>query len=167
MPNGYTINISGIEETCAALDQLPKGIVVGGYAKALRKGISVIESAIEAKTPIQLRNSGGDLVVEGGELKAAIKSTVDVDPGGKGGDAGITFGNQTHIANFVEYGHRMVGHKPGKKQVGQVPAHPFIRPAFDATAEKAIDVFAESLAETVENGDIGKVTFELPVPKIA
>ena len=50
---------------------------------------------------------------------------------------------------WVEYGHAMVGHRPGKKDLGTIPPHPFMRPGFDASADAAVDAFAESLAATL------------------
>ena len=53
---------------------------------------------------------------------------------------------------FVEFGHRIVPRAKGqstraarKKAAGQVPARPFMRPAFEATKAKAAQVIADRL----------------------
>jgi HK97 gp10 family phage protein len=58
-------------------------------------------------------------------------------------------------AHLVEFGHRLVkggksriklgGIEGGGKVVGFVPAHPFLRPAFDANAQRALDVYNETM----------------------
>ena len=66
---------------------------------------------------------------------------VTVDENALGVDASVGFGGkQGHIANEVEYGHVMVTHLPDKRDVGHVPAHPFMRPAFDASADQALSL---------------------------
>jgi len=41
----------------------------------------------------------------------------------------------------------MVTHKPGLKDVGTVEPHPFMRPAFEAAAERAMQAFGDVLQE--------------------
>jgi hypothetical protein len=64
-----------------------------------------------------------------------------------------------HVARFVEWGHRMTRGK-GKNSVvlkvrkngvelEDVPAHPYIRPAFDANEDVAFEATAESLATDI------------------
>ncbi len=131
------------------LTRLPRDIVLGGYNRALHAAADVIEAELDLRTPVQIALAGGDLVVEGGRLKESIVSVVTLDSNYRGGMVEIGFGKLGYIANFVEYGHRMVTHKPGSKEVGFVPAYPFMRPAAEAAAEPAIDAFAKSLAQTV------------------
>jgi HK97 gp10 family phage protein len=132
-------------------ENAPKILQLAAYQKALQAGANVFMDELEAKTPIQLRLSGGDLFVEGGNLKAAIMSVVTLDTGARGGMAQVGFGKLGRVANWVEYGHRMVGHKPGKKAQGNVPAHPFMRPAFDASVDRAVEAFAKSIENAVRN----------------
>jgi hypothetical protein len=84
-------------------------------------------------------------------LVDALMAEVEVDLNAKGGSASVGFGKLGYIANMVEYGHVMVTHAPGKKVVGFVPPHPFMRPAFESSAEPAIAAFAASMTETVKN----------------
>jgi len=141
MADEFSITISGIEETCAMLDKAPRNIVKAAYARALTAAAVPVVEALEARTP-----------VEHGDLKAAVVTDVAIDAVGKGGFASIGFGKEGHVANFVEYGHRMVTHKPNKRTVGAVIAHPFMRPAAAASAEAAVDAFCESVRESMGAG---------------
>jgi HK97 gp10 family phage protein len=141
MANQLTVKITGIAEVQKMLAEAPKNIVMLGFGRALNAGINVIAAAVAERVP-----------VKEGELAAALVTEVVVDANARGGIASVGFGKMGHRANWVEYGHRMVTHKPGKKQVGDVPAHPFMRPAADASADAAIDAFAETLAATLKQG---------------
>ena len=154
--SGYTI--TGLRETLDMLENLPKNIVLGGFSKALHAAGSIMEAEVEKRTPIRLEIDGGDLVVSGGALKSDVYHEVTLDSNYRGGVAIVSFRKYSHIANWVEYGHRMIGHKPGKRQLsgprtpdGMVRPNPFIRPAFEASKDRAIDAFARSIAETVHN----------------
>ncbi|MBZ5621457.1 MAG: hypothetical protein LAQ69_22435 [Acidobacteriia bacterium] len=141
--------VEGLEETLSMLDGLPKALVLGGYNKAFHAAAGVIERELDARVPIRLEYEGKDLMVAGGALKGALMFIVTLDSNYRGGIVAVGFGKLGYIANFVEYGHRMVTHKPGLKEVGFVPAYPFMRPAADAAHEPSVDAFARSLAGTV------------------
>lgn len=132
------IKITGLEDVQRYLDEAPQNVVRKGFQKALAASIGVLKGELQLRTP-----------VDRGELRAAIRSRVKVDSDARGGIASLGFGKQSHVANWVEYGHRMVGHKPGKKLIGQVPAHPFVRPTFDAAADRAVEAFAASFSDSV------------------
>lgn len=138
MADGDFIDIRGIEETIRELERAPERIVKGAFARALTASAAVIMKAVNPRTP-----------VEHGDLKAALTFDVAIDSQGRGGVAKIGFGKLGWKARLVEYGHRMIGHKPGKKQSGQVTAHPFMRPALETSAEEAIEAFRVSLEESV------------------
>lgn len=139
MSDEMSIEITGIQEVQHLLDTAPERIVKHAFAKSLAAAAVPVVQELQMRTP-----------VEHGDLKAHIMTDIAIDANGKGGSAAVGFGREGHKALWVEFGHRMVGHKPGKKQVGQVPAHPFIRPAFDASANKAIEAFSETLLESLQ-----------------
>lgn len=141
---GALVTMTGLGDVQKLLRESPKHIVVVGYAKALNAGAVVIEQTLQVMTPESGIDRENRL-----PLAESIVIEVEVDTEGKGGVAEVGFGANGYIANMVEYGHRMVTHAPGKKQVGDVPAHPFIRPAFDQSAEAAIAAFAASIEQTV------------------
>lgn len=134
------VKVTGIEEVCAMLTAAPKGVVRLAYGKALAAAAVPIVEALEAHTP-----------EETGALKAAIVSDIALDAEGKGGTLSVGFsGKQGHVANFVEYGHRMIGHKPKKKDLGEVKPHPFMRPAANDSADEAIEAFAGSVEQSLK-----------------
>jgi len=145
------MSVSGIEEVNKMLTEVPKVVVARGFVKALEASINVFATELEFKTPVQLKEEGGELIVEGGDLKGSIKTQVRLDSALRGGTAGVGYGSRTYIANWVEYGHRAVGHKPDKKllKIGRVKAHPFIRPTFDAKANAAVEAFGDTLVNVL------------------
>ena len=134
------ITVTGLNECVQMMEDAPGNIVALGYARATNAAMNVVAEAVISRTP-----------VEHGDLAKALVINVKVDPppSAKGGAAELGFGKQDHIAMWVEYGHAMVGHRPGKKDLGTIPPHPFMRPGFDASADAAVDAFAESLAATL------------------
>jgi len=74
-----------------------------------------------------------------------------------------------HVARWVEYGHRMIRggrsrllpngktRGPGK-QIGFVDAHPFIRPAYEATRQEVISTICTTLTTELEKAGNTKGT---------
>lgn len=93
-------------------------------------GAEVIRAEVEDRAPRKTGVLAGDIQKE---VKKQTKSRVEVHIGpGKKGWYGA----------LVEDGHAIV--VKGEK-VGDVPPHPFIRPAFDAKTEEAYRVFESEL----------------------
>lgn len=130
------IEIEGVEEVAQMLQTLPKHVVASGFLKAGQAAGKVIKDAVAARTPEKT-----------GDMKAALMMEVELDSDFRGVNVEIGFGKQGYKANFVEYGHRMVGHQPEQKDLGTVEPHPFMRPAAEVSAEGAIDMFSETLME--------------------
>jgi hypothetical protein len=144
--------IEGIEETARMLEQAPRQVVVSGYTKALEASAEVVMAELWPRVPINAKAAMGAAHGGHGALVTGLDYDIFIDPQARGGVAEVGFGNLGHIALWVEYGHRRVGHgksKKARKELGEVPAYPFMRPAIEASAEAAIDAFAGSLAETV------------------
>lgn len=68
-------------------------------------------------------------------------------------------GEPAATAHLVEYGHRVATAKTGKLKkkmggdaaaVGDVPAHPFMRPAWEASKEQALPRLAKLLGRAIE-----------------
>ena len=132
--------VTGLKECIEMVEEAPRNIVMLGYARALAAGIYVIAEAVVSRAP-----------VETGDMAKALVINVEINQTSLNGMAEMGFGKQDHVAMWVEYGHRMVGHRPGKKVLGDVPPHPFMRPGFDASAEAAIGAFIESLSATLKS----------------
>jgi hypothetical protein len=137
---GEVVVITGIEEVQRMLTEAPKNIVMLGYGRALNAGINVLATAIIARTPVKK-----------GDLAKALVTNVVVDSQGRGGHAEVGFsGKQGHVANWLEYGHVMRGHRPKRKLLGTVAPHPFMRRAADTAGDAAVEAFADSLAATLK-----------------
>jgi len=138
--------VEGIEETCDALTRLPGLMVAHCFQKALRSAAEVIVAEIQARTPI-----GDDIWnFDEPKLRDSLVTEITLDSEFRGGIAEIGFGKVGYRALWVEYGHEMVGHRPDKKKLGFVDAHPFIRPAFDACENRAIDAFVDTFVQEME-----------------
>jgi HK97 gp10 family phage protein len=146
------LQITGLEQVQRALADLPAQIVTKAYARALDRAAGVIAAEVEERAPER----------DDGLLKDSIVVSVEVATDRRGATATVGYsGAQDEsgypadlLALWTEYGHRMIGHQPGKKPLagpntpdGLVVPHPFMRPAFEASSERAIEVFQEVLVE--------------------
>ena len=137
---GVGMQVTGLDECIEMMEDAPKNIVMLGYGRALTAAMYVVAEAVVSRAP-----------VETGEMVKGLVVEVKVDSSARGGIAEMGFGKQGHVAMWVEYGHHMVGHKPGKKYLGfDVQPHPFMRPSFDASADQAVEAFAASLSNTLK-----------------
>jgi HK97 gp10 family phage protein len=149
---------------------MPMGLETAGYAemserfellrqamreKAVRSGVraagNVILKAIEERAPILDAKSANSTALEPGSLKDDLRVrigrvdkdgfiTAEIGPSAK----------TSHVARWVEWGHRMVkgGYSkllasgktrgPGHALKEDVPPHPFIRPGFEASQGEAL-----------------------------
>jgi hypothetical protein len=145
--------VDGIEECCADLLRLKPAGCGAAVTRGLHAAGEVIEREIDIRTPTRTLRIGGDRDYP--SLVTQLETRVTLDSGFRGGSAEIGFhGFAATVAEWNEFGHRMVGHVPGKKNLGSVPAHPFMRPGADAAEEPAVEAFIgavnESLAEFSE-----------------
>ena len=137
------ITITGLEQVQRRLREAPSLLVAKAMHTALDRGIGVIAAEVEALTP-----------EDTGDLKEHVITRVEIDVQNRGGSAAVGFASTPHertgrasdaVALWVEMGHRMVSHDG--KEIGHVPPHPFMRTAFTVAADRAIEVFAETLIE--------------------
>lgn len=136
--------IQGLEQLRAKLRAAGPELATRCLEKALKEGGAVIENAMRVQT--------GKHVVTG-ELLADLHTEVAISSDGLSGQAKIGFGKQGYVARFVEFGHRIVGHgllKKDRKENGHVPAHPFMRPAFDESKAAAKETVVKVLSEGVK-----------------
>ena len=132
------IKVDGLEETFALLKDAPRNLVARGFRRGLQAAGNVIGAELAKRTPQRE-----------GKLIRSIKTDITLDSQFRGGEVDINFGAQGYKAAWVEYGHRMVGHKPGKKLLGEVAPHPFMRPAANAAGGAAVDAFEAELEQTI------------------
>ena len=154
------LTLTGVADTRKVLQLMQERVANQGVRKAVRAGANVIREAIEQLTPVQAGRNLGSNSLEPGELQADIGVRMKTKDGNP--TAIIGPGPKTaHVAGMVEYGHRAVtgGYSrvqgfgrvrgPGKI-VGNVPAHPFIRPAFESSVAPAREAFTEEIAKQVK-----------------
>lgn len=148
MNNGITVR--GIPEVTRNLEEFPKLLVMSCFAKALSRAIAVFEAELRATCPeADYETTSSE---EYGTLLENLMSTVEIDSGGRGGRARVGFGKKSMVALWLEYGHRKVTHSG--KDIGFVPANPFMRRAFAAVAERAVEVFVEEVKAFMQQGSI-------------
>lgn len=142
------ITVAGLEDVQQMLAEAPRVVVASGFLKAASAAGSVIQERLLEATP---ERDEGERNEDDAHLIDSSVVEITLDSRYRGVQVKVGFGKLGHRALWVEYGHVLLGHKPGKKRLGDVLAHPFMRPAADASAESAIAAFANSLAETVRN----------------
>ena len=159
MADGLEITFEGVPEFSRMMQELAGPAVERIVRHAVREGGRVVQAAITDAAPVRDELPSGTALPVGA-LKNDIIVKVRKEPDGSI-SAYIEPGSKTlHIARLVEYGHRLVrggrssqrggilGQSyvgPGRV-VGEVPAHPFIRPAFEASEEAAQDAIAMDIA---------------------
>lgn len=153
-----SIEVTGLKEVQNMLDSLSKKVGDKCIRTALKAGAVVEQAAIVERTPV--KDSTGGMLPDG-----ALKSDIEIhfrrDSNGIQ-TAVISPGKYTKfVATLVEHGHRLVrgGYNklnkktgiergPGK-HVGNVPPHPFVRPAFEASRQAVLDTIITTLKSEV------------------
>jgi HK97 gp10 family phage protein len=148
MADGLEITVTGLSELDAAMADLGSGDAVEQVCRrALREGGNVMKAAIAANAPVRPDLPSGTALPPGA-LQSDITVTVSKDSDNSF-SAWIEPGKFTrHVARFVEYGHELI-HGKNRKAVGDVRAHPYIRPAFDANEDLAVDAVSESISRDI------------------
>lgn len=150
------IRVDGIADVKKALADLDVKVRVKAMKKALEAAGIPMKAAVIERVPTK-EEVGGKLPV--GAMKNDVRLRVTQDDGQL--MAVIEFGGLTfYVARWVEYGHRLVkgGYSSVKRgklrgsghQIGDVEAHPFIRPAFEATKKASFDAFVEQLRKELQ-----------------
>jgi len=168
MPDdGITIEIQGLKELQAKLDALTTKQADRCIRKALRAGGLIEKAAVEERAPVKDEPGG---ILPAGALKADITLRTLKDKQDGSISAIVEPGWATlHVARWVEWGHRQVrggryrllpnGKTLGHGHViGEVDAHPFIRPAYEATRQEATNVICTTLAAELEKAASTKGT---------
>jgi HK97 gp10 family phage protein len=160
MPDdGITIQIDGLVELQAKLEELKTTAAESCIRKALRAGALYEKDALETAAPVRPDLPSGTALPP-----HALENDITISVNKISDDnfiATIGPGRATaQAARLVEYGHRLVTggrSKTGKsgksvgpgKQVGTVPAHPWIRPTWESTENEVTRIVTDTLAEEV------------------
>src|ERR1700761_1656564 len=145
--DGLEITFEGLSAFNSNMTELAGPGIERIVRRAMREGGRVVQAAITEAAPVRPSLPSGTALPVGA-LKNDIEVHVIKEQDGSI-SALIAPGKLTqHVARWVEYGHEMVvGGRKGKgKSVGRVEAHPFIRPAFEASESAAQDAIAMSIA---------------------
>lgn len=163
MPEEFSIHVSGIEEIYANLDTLPTRVIKYALAKALAAAAVPVIEALRARTPVRETPGGKDAMPPGFMLRS-LMSYIEIDKDGRGGSVQVGYGRQGAVARLVEYGHRIIAHGATRedrklnylwKKLGDVPPHPFMRPAAAESLDEAIYAFCEALSVAIDEAGAG------------
>lgn len=137
-------SVSGMDELNRELERIASEVGRKALAPALGAAAAVIADAVRIGAQAHSRT---------GKMAAAVEIGIEMSSDGQRGEADIGFGDQAAIAMHVEFGHREITESGA--DVGQVPAHPFIRPAFDSSKDEAVNAFTQTFTDRVAS-DLGK-----------
>ena len=124
------MKVEGGDKIARRLQMLAEEVAREHMRECALAGAEVIRAEAATLAPRKTGTLAGDIQKE---VKKQTKSRVDVHIGP---------GKEGWYGRLVEDGHAIV--VAGKK-VGDVPPHPFMRPAFDAKTDEAYDAFAAEL----------------------
>lgn len=133
------INISGIDEVEALLRNAPERLVRQAFRRALSAATVPVVQNLKPRIPERT-----------GDLKQHLETKISIHADGLSGVARIGFGSEGWRARLVELGHRMIGHGPENKEIGEVSAHPFMGPAASASGDAAIEAFTDSMRDSLQ-----------------
>lgn len=156
--------LTGFKELADALRELPDDISKNVLRSAVGAGAAVVR--VEAKNNALAMKRTGTLArsiyqKQIRELSGPEKQTFYVGArfGKKKrfGKKGKDLSNEAYYARFVELGHFS---RPSKKGAGGrvvwVPAHPFLRPAFDVRKDQAVEAIGAKISERLLKIKVGK-----------
>lgn len=129
----FSIEVEGLEETLAALDALEFDLAQRVIQPSLAAASVPVVQAVAERTPVL-----------SGDLLEHLKVTIKMDKAEKGGTASIGFPGREAKAAWIENGHRIVGHEPDLKELGQTEPKPFVRPAYEESSQAAVDAFVKT-----------------------
>ena len=124
------MKVEGGDKIARKLQMMAEEVARTHMRECALAGAEVIRAEAATLAPRKTGTLAGDIQKE---VKKQTKSRVDVHIGP---------GKEGWYGRFVEDGHAIV--VAGKK-VGDVPPHPFMRPAFDAKTGEAYDAFEAEL----------------------
>jgi HK97 gp10 family phage protein len=138
----FALKLQGGAELAAKLETLPTRVANKVIRQSLRIGTKIILAETVAKAPVNT-----------GLLKKTLKVRAMKRRRNQIGVQVITEGGfyqgKAFYGAFLEFGHKAGPRKLGNKRQ-QVPAKPFIKPAFDAVKEQAASVILQAMKQGIE-----------------
>jgi HK97 gp10 family phage protein len=156
------VTVSGLDELGEQLEQLDLALQKRILFASLKSAGEVFLAPMKERCPVSVdavaESTNTTRLVQGAlrrDLKVRAKAdraapTVYVGPGKD------TF----HVARWIENGFDLTTHgrKRQRRVIRHIKATPFIRPAFDANTEKAVEAFANALNDGLQAELGGKFT---------
>jgi HK97 gp10 family phage protein len=157
----YDYEIRGFSELATKMEAAAREVGERRTKRMVLAGARVFKREMVSRAPVLDKKTANSTSLEPGALKKNIRiamlkketiPTAIVGPGTK----------TDYVARFVEYGHRMVSGGqshvlPGGKTRGpgtaseiDVPAHPFIRPAFESAQGEAEQAMIKDFDQPIE-----------------
>ncbi len=139
------VSITGLEELNQRLDKmrndLARRLLVEAMKKSLKGMLNRAESMVNIGKPVDLFGRPRKT----GRLKGGFKIIKVKDPDPY--SLNVNLINTAYTARWVEYGHRLLRRDRNGKKVprkpGFVRARPFMRPAFEAHKQEAVDTLSK------------------------
>lgn len=132
---GLTIKFQGLEQMREKFLAMATEARVNTLAKAVPPAADIVLGSMREKVP----------VVSGGLKKSLEMEIVERAPG----RLIVAMKTPAPHWHLVEFGHRMVGPKPDKKEGGTVGPKPFIRPAFDETRTAMKNEIRDNIRDSI------------------
>lgn len=172
MPDQITVEVRGLAQLGRALQSIPAVLATRVMREALHAAGDVMAAAAEATAPVLSGELKSDIIVKVHVSGGLDSNYVLVGPGYDRGSLRVrgvrrnrrgaleadvdTTDSPGIYGGFVEEGHAI------EFGNGEVPPHPWLRPAFEASKEEAVEVFAtyvraglEAIAAAVNAGEGG------------
>ena len=128
------------EGVTAMFDDLSNRMKKRAIRAGLKAAIDIVEAEILPNTP-----------VNDGILKENAVTHVRTNGNKIMGMATFGYGGQSREALLVEYGHKVVGHEPDKKELGSEEPKPWIMPGWDKAMPAALEAFEDAISVEVVN----------------
>lgn len=137
-----SFKVQGLDAVLKKLARIPNDVEKKVKRRAFKKSLGEIEQVAKQLVPV---GTGGNRQ-DSKRLKDGFKIRTRTK---KGFLIGELINNRPH-AHLKELGFFHTGHKPLKKVGKYVPPKPFLRPATDQKAERAIEIFAEEVEKMLK-----------------
>lgn len=139
------------------MDRLKGDALKQANRKALRQVGTLYQQAIQERAPVRSEGHAGNALPPGA-LKDDVRVYVHIADDAKADTdtSRVTIGpgkKTAHVAKWIEEGHE---NPKAQKGLKRTPAHPYIRPAADATEQKAIETYQAVMTaelQQVMNGE--------------
>ncbi len=138
---------SGFDKLSAHLQAIRRELTGPAQERMVRAGAKVFKRGMVERTPILKPGTEGKTSLPPMAMKQGIGITVRKKRGGAEASIGPRGKDLKFKAFDVEYGHREIVHG---HQVGDVVAHPFIRPTYEADLQEAEAAMIASVDEMVK-----------------